>query len=1082
VHVGLPEDDEEETDPADRLNSLARIAALLTIAGDVAETSARTTVRGEPDVISNGAVLAQGSTNEQEILLSNVGGGTFTLRFKGAVAEPNQQSPLGEETEAIDHDADAATIKAALVALAGINENDLEVERFGDRIVVRFTEGGQYAKTPMHVFGVSAANLTPAGQTTLNVRGTDDEGVVWALLTQTTLTGMGMPVFNAIQTIFVDDPQPGQPLRKFQLSYEGATTGDMDLGMNAAEIGAALEALETIGAGNVSVAKTDKVIVVRFEGALTNRAVESFTSERRLCPHSGARGRASIRSATRRFRRAPTASARNDIRTLTVDATGGSFVLEINDGTTAPIAYNATAAEVREALQRLLPDRFADDIAVLRFGMVYHIQFQGLLRAVMGGPGAGPLFVDAAGLTGGGATIATRMDGINYYGIDTLNVGFGPAGQGGHVLNVQGALASTTNIGLNQGDNRIFVSSDADLDHATLFPDGAKFGFDFLTGHLDLIAGDLNIDAGEGRHQLMVSDEATPLAKGTDANPVLIQRPATDIAAGLEVLSSIEIEMLGWAGGAIRYGAPENANFFDGITLWGGAKDNVFHVDATHQREAGPFSTLTTLSTGIGDDAARVTLEAGTDGHFVLNAQEGDDWIDARGATLPLVLIGHDGDDMIFGGDGGDIVFGDRGRIIFQDGDTETTVIGHGGRFDFTDGRLGLPNVIRSILAEADAIVLEGGRDVIIGGDGDDLLIGGSNSDVIDGGKGRDLIVGNNAELDRRTTQDKFVNPRFRALTGTQIYATAENQSGELLIDRFNSYADPDWAGSPPVWGDLVLTLHDGLTLPSDGDATLTQGDNYLAGGADDDMIFGGRGNATIQGDGSIFWDVWQGHGNRAILGGWIDLAGLDPLDPNFNPNRAEFDRADLDLLAQLTARPLEPQALPRSFEAASDGDDYIEGGSGNSVIFGNLGQNDIIGGNSNMFGLAQSSQRTNSGANIIFGGAGTRIDRNDLGYDAEGGLVSFADRHARNASVILGDNGNIVRLVGTNEADSGANLGFNYDANDPTRGDLHVKARGVDLLDYERWELAPAAAVPDPSRLCWQYRRGRPDPRRIRR
>jgi Ca2+-binding RTX toxin-like protein len=366
--------------------------------------------------------------------------------------------------------------------------------------------------------------------------------------------------------------------------------------------------------------------------------------------------------------------------------------------------------------------------------------------------------------------------------------------------------------------------------------------------------------------------------------------------------------------------------------------------------------------------------------------------------------------------------------------------------------------VIRSVFAEADDIVLAGGRDVIVGGDGDDLLIGGSNADAIDGGKGRDLIVGNNAELDRLATQGSFVNPRFRALAGTQIYATALNQSGDLLINRNTSYADPDWAGSPPVWGDLVLKVHDGLTLPAAGDASLTQGDNYLAGGADNDMVFGGRGDSTIQGDGSIFWDIWQGHGNRAILGGWVDLAGCDATDPN----RSAFDRASFDLFGQLTEWPAAPQALPRSFEAASDGDDYIEGGSGNSVIFGNLGQNDIIGGNSNLFGLSQSSQRTDSGANIIFGGAGTRIDRNDLGYDmGPDALVSFADRHARNASVILGDNGNIFRLVGTSGANSGANLGFNYNANDPTRGDLRIKARGVDLLDYKRWELAPAAAVP---------------------
>ncbi len=39
----------------------------------------------------------------------------------------------------------------------------------------------------------------------------------------------------------------------------------------------------------------------------------------------------------------------------------------------------------------------------------------------------------------------------------------------------------------------------------------------------------------------------------------------------------------------------------------------------------------------------------------------------------------------------------------------------------------------------------------------------------------------------------------------------------------------------------------------------------------------------------------------------------------------------DLDLIA--------------SFDAATDGQDYIEGGGGKDVVFGNLGQDDILGG-----------------------------------------------------------------------------------------------------------------------------------------
>src|SRR5205807_923621 len=63
------------------------------------------------------------------------------------------------------------------------------------------------------------------------------------------------------------------------------------------------------------------------------------------------------------------------------------------------------------------------------------------------------------------------------------------------------------------------------------------------------------------------------------------------------------------------------------------------------------------------------------------------------------------------------------------------------------------------------------------------------------------------------------------------------------------------------------------------------------------------------------------------------------------------------------------------SFEAATDGDDYIEGGGGNDVIFGDLGQDDIIGGSSDLFSLSTADKRPD-GSNLILGGAGSHIAR----------------------------------------------------------------------------------------------------------
>ncbi|MHC4207704.1 MAG: hypothetical protein ACYSTT_23870, partial [Planctomycetota bacterium] len=71
-------------------------------------------------------------------------------------------------------------------------------------------------------------------------------------------------------------------------------------------------------------------------------------------------------------------------------------------------------------------------------------------------------------------------------------------------------------------------------------------------------------------------------------------------------------------------------------------------------------------------------------------------------------------------------------------------------------------------------------------------------------------------------------------------------------------------------------------------------------------------------------------------------------------------------------------------------------------------------------------------------GGAGTDLTRNNQGDTSANG-------HAQDADVILGDNGNIYRLVGTNGTDSGGFLEFNYD----NYGTEKIIVRGIELLDY---------------------------------
>ena len=136
------------------------------------------------------------------------------------------------------------------------------------------------------------------------------------------------------------------------------------------------------------------------------------------------------------------------------------------------------------------------------------------------------------------------------------------------------------------------------------------------------------------------------------------------------------------------------------------------------------------------------------------------------------------------------------------------------------------------------------------------------------------------------------------------------------------------------------------------------------------------------------------------------------------------------------------------SFEAASDGEDYIEGNAGDDIAFGGLGQDDILGGSSDFFSLVTPDMRPD-GDDMVFGGAGTKIGRNT--FDAPSDGTAATNRHSRDADTIVTDNGRIIRIVGINGVDGAGvvapnkYLTFNYD----WYGALRLIVRGVTLLDY---------------------------------
>jgi hypothetical protein len=201
----------------------------------------------------------------------------------------------------------------------------------------------------------------------------------------------------------------------------------------------------------------------------------------------------------------------NNVQTVTVNATSGTFTLTLNvpslgspgalTQTTSPIAYNASSEDLRTELDRILNPNgsvldplnprnntskpYTNNVAVTKSGNVFMVSFQGEYgdRQIVS-------------VNSSSVILSTRVNGLNYYGLSTLNLRLG---SGNDVVNVQGTGAGTiTNIYGNAGDEKFFVSSQSNygLEPVVTIP----------PGNLDQILGVLNLDGGTGSHLLKVSD------------------------------------------------------------------------------------------------------------------------------------------------------------------------------------------------------------------------------------------------------------------------------------------------------------------------------------------------------------------------------------------------------------------------------------------------------------------------------------------------------------------------------------------------------------------------------------------------
>ncbi|HET9823430.1 MAG TPA: LEPR-XLL domain-containing protein [Burkholderiaceae bacterium] len=458
-------------------------------------------------------------------------------------------------------------------------------------------------------------------------------------------------------------------------------------------------------------------------------------------------------------------------------------------------------------------------------------------------------------------------------------------------------------------------------------------------------------------------------------------------------------------------------------------------------------------------------------------------------------MYGDEGNDLMFGGTDVDVMRGDDG-----DGDYETSkantdlMFGDHGRVYPQFSYVGVRNLLgvevlaltpdfpsrnyfaidigASLGGQGDVMYGEEGDDVMLGQQGDDRMwgglddddmIGGHNvaggvdelagaiagtlvvedapdvgmNDLMDGDEGDDAMAGDNAIVWRRGDD---LSPRFRLLTDldadgstldTPIYSTTD---GTITVNvGAASQSDPANA----IGRDIELLDHsDAVEATPLG----RFGKDVMAGGSDNDVMYGQLGDDLMQGDGSIDeapYPVYAGLPMSVLR----EIVVVDGGEIAPDPDLGQTLRF----------------AVP---EQTSDGDDYMEGNGGRDLMYGGLGQDDMLGGSSALFGLTTNAMRPDD-SDTMYGGAGIDLARNGIGdavtvsetvdgKTSTNVIQAIVDGHARDADYMMGDNANVLRVVTTGDAfrtflhDSGGTTDpDDYD------GTVRIVPRAMQQLDY---------------------------------
>ena len=343
-------------------NLAATDIALLT------SSAAGLTVQGgtvTPSVDTSGVV----AVNEQQVVTINGSppSGNFTLTYSG------------QTTANIAYNATAGTVQTALEGLVNIGAGQVSVAG---------SAGGPWTVT---------FTGTLAGTNVVEMTGTDVDMPGGSVSVATTVPGV--VAVDEVQLVTLATATGGT----FTLTFGGDTTSALAFNASSATVDAALEALTSIGAGNIAVTgSAGGPYTCTFGGTLAGTDVALMTAS--------AAGLTVAGGSVAHAETVTGVAAVDEVQLVTLaTATGGTFTLTFGGQTTSAIAYDASSATVDSALEALSSIGAGNIAATGSAGGPYTCTFGGTLA----GADQAEMTSSAAGLTvvASAPTISTSVVG-----------------------------------------------------------------------------------------------------------------------------------------------------------------------------------------------------------------------------------------------------------------------------------------------------------------------------------------------------------------------------------------------------------------------------------------------------------------------------------------------------------------------------------------------------------------------------------------------------------------------------------------------------------------------------------------------